>query len=285
MVLLVIVCQFIVMAAEGENTYLLGPEDVLEVSVWNHPDLNKRVIVRSDGFVSLPLVGEIKVTDLTTTELSEKIESLLEEYIKSPVATVSIIDFKKVDISVMGAVINSGVVKVKPGTKLLEVLAMAGIREDKALLEEVSLTRSNTVLTVNVDRLLREGGHQNYEMKAGDILYVPVVKREVYVLGEVKRPGGYVIEKNTTPADVLAMAGGATDRANLEKVKIIRRSGKGDSLVVDLENYLETSGSGETTYLEDGDVIEVLETRAINWEKIFSYAAGIKIIHDLIVNW
>lgn len=284
MVLLVVLCQFVVMA-EGVNSYLLGPEDVLEISVWNHPDLNKRVIVRSDGFISIPLAGEIMVTDLTTTELSKKIESLLEEYIHSPIVTVSIVEFKKVDISVIGAVSNSGVVKVKPGTKLLEVLAMAGISEDAALLEEVSLTRSDTVLKVNVDRLLREGGHQNYELKAGDILYVPVVKREVYVLGEVNRPGGYVIEKNTTPADVLAMAGGSTDRANLKKVKIIRRSDKGESLIVDLDNYLETSGSGGTTYLEDGDVIEVPETRAIDWEKIFAYAAGIKIIHDLIVNW
>lgn len=284
MLILVFVCQVRVMAEEV-TSYLLGPEDVLDFSVWNHPDLNKRVVVRSDGFISLPLIGELEVTGLQTEEVTERAEKLLEEYIQSPKVTISVVEFKKIGVSVMGAVLHSGALKVEPGTKLLEVLATAGIQEETALLEEVSLTRNNTVLKINVARLLREGGHQNYEMKSGDVIYIPVINREVYILGEVVRPGGYTIEEDTTPADILAMAGGPTDRADLEKVQIIRRDGKGESFTVNLENYLSHNGDRKVVYVQDGDVIQVLETRAINWEKIFTYVAGIKLIHDLIVNW
>ncbi len=165
------------------------------------------------------------------------------------------------------------------------MLAKAAIEEKAALLEEVSLTRKESVLKIDAARLLREGGHQNYELQEGDVIYVPYATREVYILGEVKQPGGYGIDKKTTPADILAMAGGPTDRADLKKVKIIHKADSNTVEVINLDDYLETNTGEQVLYLQDGDIIQIEETKSINWEKIFAYAAGIKIIHDLIVNW
>lgn len=268
-----------------EPTYILGPEDLLEVTVWNHPDLNKTISIRSDGFISLPLVGDVFAEGLTPEQLGDKIAGLLEEYLVSPQVTVAVQKFKMLEVSVLGAVVRQGVFPVKSDTRLLEVLALAGIEEKQALLEEVTLTRNDTNFTIDVDKLLKAGGYQNFILQSGDVIYVPFVNRVVYILGQVKLPGSYRIDQKTTPADILAMAGGPTERADLKNVKIIHRDGNQEIEVINLENFLDNRPPETIIYLTEGDIIKIEETKAINWEKIFTYAAGIKVIHDLIVNW
>lgn len=268
-----------------EPTYILGPEDLLEVTVWNHPDLNKTISIRSDGFISLPLVGDVFAEGLTPEQLGDKIAGLLEEYLVSPQVTVAVQKFKMLEVSVLGAVVRQGIFPVKSDTRLLEVLALAGIEEKQALLEEVTLTRNDTNFTIDVDKLLKAGGYQNFLLQSGDVIYVPFVNRVVYILGQVKLPGSYRIDQKTTPADILAMAGGPTERADLKNVKIIHRDGNQEIEVINLENFLDNRPPETIIYLTEGDIIKIEETKAINWEKIFTYAAGIKVIHDLIVNW
>ncbi len=268
-----------------ESRYVLGTDDVIEIAVWNNPDLTKIITIRDDGYISFPLINEVKAEGLTPIELQNEISQRLEKYIKNPTVTVMVREFKKITVSVIGSVQNQGIFQIKPGTRLLEVLAMAGLNEDAALLEEATLTREESNLQVNVDRLLNQGGHQNYVLNNGDVIYIPYVKREVYILGEVRNPGNYPLDKNTTPADILAMAGGPTDRANLTKVKISHKAEIHEAEIINLEDYLENDNTGSLLYLQDGDIIQIEEVKNINWEKIFTYAAGIKIIHDLIVNW
>lgn len=268
-----------------EPTYILGPDDLLEVTVWNHPDLNRTMSIRSDGFVSLPLVGDILAEGLNPEQLADRIAGLLEEYLVSPQVTVAVKAFKMVEVSVLGAVVRQGVFPVKSNTRLLEVLALAGIKEKEALLEEVTLTRHDTNFTIDVDKLLKLGGHQNYLVQSDDVIYVPFTNRVVYILGQVEKPGSYSIDQETTPADVLAMAGGPTERADLKNVKIIHRDGNREIAEINLESFLENRSPDTIIHLTEGDIIKIEETKAINWEKIFTYAAGIKIIHDLITNW
>lgn len=272
-------------ALAQEPTYILGPEDLLEVTVWNHPDLNKTISIRSDGYISLPLLGDVFAEGLTPEQLGDKIATLLEEYLVSPQVTVAVQKFKMLEVSVLGAVVRQGVFPVKSDTRLLEVLALAGIQEKEAFLEEVTLTRNDTNFTINVDKLLKAGGYQNFILQSGDVIYVPFVNRVVYILGQVKLPGSYRIGQKTTPADILAMAGGPTERADLKNVKIIHRDGNKEIEIINLENFLDNRPPETIIYLTEGDIIKIEETKAINWEKIFTYAAGIKVIHDLIVNW
>lgn len=287
MILLVVsfllVMQLPVLAEDGG--YKLGPGDVIEFSVWNSPELSTKLSVGFDGYVSVPLVGQVKVQGLTLPELDQQLENLLTKFIRSPQVSLAVVQYKMNRVTVLGAVSKSGVYEVPPTAKLLEVLAMAGINETNARLDDVSLTRNGTVMKINVDKLLREGGHQNYVVLADDVIFVPQAIRQVFILGQVVKPGAYNIDDKTTPADVLAMAGGPTERADLKHVKIIHRANKTETEVVDLKNYLEKQPAGTLPFLQVNDVIQVQETKSINWEKIFAYAAGIKVIHDLIVNW
>lgn len=278
-----LVMQLPVLAAD--NGYKLGPGDIIDFSVWNSPELSAKLNVGFDGYVSVPLVGQVKVEGLTLPELDQQLETLLTKFIRSPQVSLSVVQYRMNRVTVLGAVTKSGVYEVPPTAKLLEVLAMAGINETNARLDDVSLTRNGTVMKINVDKLLREGGHQNYVVLADDVIFVPQAIRQVFILGQVVKPGAYNIDDKTTPADVLAMAGGPTERADLKHVKIIHRANKTETEMVDLKNYLEKQPAGTLPYLQVNDVIQVQETKSINWEKIFAYAAGIKVIHDLIVNW
>lgn len=265
--------------------YTLGPEDILEITVWNHPDLKQQVTVRPDGIISILLVGDLQVNGLQPQDVAQKITDQLKTIINNPRVNVAVVSFRPMNVSVLGAVTKPGVFKVNQSTRLLEVLAIAGLEDERAALEDVSLTRNETVLKVNVASLLTEGGYQNYTLLPGDVIFVPELRRQVYILGEVARPGVYEIKPKMTPADVLAMAGGPTKRADMEKVKIIRRDGVVQEEFVNLKEFLKNGSNKSLPYLQDGDMIQVVQARSIDWEMIFFFAEGIKTIRDLIVNW
>ena len=268
-----------------EEGYKLGAGDMIDFSVWNSPELTAKFTVGLDGNVTVPLIGQVKAQGLTLRELDQQLETLLKKFINAPQITVSLYQFRLNRVSVLGAVTKSGVYEVPQTAKLLEVLAQAGINEANARLDDVSLTRNGTVIKINVDKLLKEGGHQNFTLLNDDVIFVPQEIRQVFIVGQVLKPGAYNINDKTTPADILAMAGGPTERADLRHIKIIHRANKTEVEYVDLKTYLDKQPGGTLPYLLVNDVIQVSETKSINWEKIFAYAAGIKVIHDLIVNW
>lgn len=283
-VMMILSVSYVVQANVVEG-YILGPEDVLEITVWNNPDLKQQVTVRPDGIISVLLVGDLKVSGLQPQDVAQRITDSLKTVINNPKVNVAVIAFRPMNVSVLGAVTKPGVYKVNQSTRLLEVLAIAGLEDEHASLEDVSLTRNDTVLKVNVASLLTEGGFQNYTLQPGDVIFVPEVTRQVYILGEVVKPGAYEIKLKTTPADVLAMAGGPTKRADLEKVKIIRRNGVIQEEFVNLKEFLKNGSNKVLPYLQDGDMIQVAQAKSIDWETIFFFAQGIKTIRDLIVNW
>lgn len=285
LVLMMILSLTSVVQADAVEGYILGPEDVLEISVWNNPDMRQQVTVRPDGMISVLLVGELKVSGLQPKDVAQRISEQLKTVINNPKVNVAVVSFRPMNVSVLGAVTKPGVYKVNQSTRLLEVLAIAGLEDERAFLEEVSLTRNETVMKVNVASLLNEGGYQNYTLLPGDVIFVPEVKRQVYILGEVSKPGAYEIKLKTTPADVLAMAGGPTKRADMEKVKIIRRTGVIQEEFVNLKEFLKNGGNKSLPYLQDGDIIQVAQAKSIDWEMVFFFAQGIKTIRDLIVNW
>ena len=94
--------------AATDQFYLIGPGDVLEVSVWNEPDLSKRLIVPPDGVISFPLINPIKVTNLTITALKKAVTKKLSEYIPDATVTVLLIEINSLKAYVIGKVQTSG---------------------------------------------------------------------------------------------------------------------------------------------------------------------------------
>ncbi len=235
--------------------YRLQQDDQLGISVWGHPDLASEVSVGPDGTVSLPLVASIKVEGLTTTELSELLTEKYAEYLKSPQVNVLLLSYRKTRVMVLGEVKNPGTYQLEENRRLLEVISLAGGPTEIAALEKIRLTRGEEVKTLNLQGLLEgttiEG---NYLVEDGDVIYLSEGIIEVTIMGEVRNPGRYKLESEMKLTDLIATAGGITEKAaleleyttddKLEKIKIA-------SL---LNGSLE-----EIPVLKDGDMVYIAE--------------------------
>ena len=109
-----------------KNEYVLGPEDIIEISVWKSPDLSTGMIVRPDGMISLPLIGEIKAMGRTAKELKEVIEQKLGEYKQDPVVSVIVREANSQSIYIMGEIFKPGKYLLRSETRILQAISLAG---------------------------------------------------------------------------------------------------------------------------------------------------------------
>ena len=165
-------------ASAADNFYLIGPGDVLEVSVWNEPDLNKRLIVPPDGVISFPLINPIKVTNLTITALKKAVTKKLSEYIPDATVTVMLIEINSLKAYVIGKVNRAGEYSINLDTTVLQILAKAGGLTPFAADGSIKVLRQKNKKIINIpfDYGEVEKGKnldQNIVLKAGDVILVP----------------------------------------------------------------------------------------------------------------
>ncbi len=210
--------------------YMVGEEDVLRIAVYDHPDLTTVARVSGEGIITLPLVGQVKVSGLSTSQISQKITDLLADgYIVDPHVTVFVEEFKSRKTIIMGQVNKPGIYALSGNTTFLELLSKAGglTKEagDKAIIKRktVSPVRQESIITIDLRKMLEEGDTSS-DVRLMDNDNVYVAKAGVfYITGEVKKPDAYKCEEGTTVIKAATMAGGFTDKASQGRIKIIRK--------------------------------------------------------------
>lgn len=161
-------------SAISNNAYVIGAEDVLNVSVWHEAELSRPVIVRPDGKITLPLVGEITAAGLTLPQLTEIITAGLKKFIISPEVTVSVQAVNSKKFYIQGEVLRPGAYPLVVPTTVMEGLANAGGFRDFANLRKISILRGTERLRFNYKEV-RSGKHleQNILLQPGDQIIVP----------------------------------------------------------------------------------------------------------------
>jgi polysaccharide export outer membrane protein len=257
--------------------YKIGPEDLLEISVFEDEKLNKTVRVSSQGNISLPLLGILKVGGLTAYETEKEIRDLLaEKYFQNPHVNVFIREYRNQRISVMGAVEKPGVYDVSGQKTILDLLAIAGgLKEDAGQLlflirpvkgdEEASEGGKDPngeipqTYIIGLEEMLMQGNLTlNLPLVHGDVLNVPV-SGKVFVGGEVNKPGGFPLRgKKMTVSQTIALAEGLNQKANGAETKIFRYSGKGtEKEILSVDVYAIQKGQAEDPYLRENDILIV----------------------------
>jgi len=265
------------------SDYKIGPEDLVEISVFEDEKLNKTVRVSSQGNISLPLLGILRVKGLTANELEKEIRDLLaEKYFQDPHVSVFIKEYRNQRISVIGAVERPGVFDVTGQKTVLDMLAMAGglkgesdraagqllflirpatleaLEEGKAKpREELDKPASNTFV-IDLEELLIGGDLTlNLPLSHGDVINVPI-SGKFFVGGEVNRPGGFPIGKKITLGQAIALAGGLSSKAAGSETKLFRYSEKGTGREIFSYNVPKIlKGEDEDVYLKENDIIIV----------------------------
>jgi polysaccharide export outer membrane protein len=112
--------------ASGPESYRIGPEDLLEIDVWNRAELSRKVPVRPDGRISLPLLNDVEAAGLTPMELREALLKRLADYVTAPEVSVIVTEVRSFRVSVLGEVAKPGRFELKSAVRLVDALAMAG---------------------------------------------------------------------------------------------------------------------------------------------------------------
>jgi polysaccharide biosynthesis/export protein len=224
-------------SAQSTSDYLIGPQDVVTIQVYDQADLGGKYSVEADGTFSFPLIGRVKAGGQTLRALEQDLKSKLADgYFRNPQVTVAIEQYRSQRVFVMGEVRQPGPVALTGGMTLIEALARAGSTTATAS-GEVAIVRSSQgdsrgpvlpdqnsesdVFRASIKEL--EGGalSKNLELHDGDTVFVPRAET-IYVFGQVRTPGAYGVQANMTVLQALSLAGGVTEHGATGRIRVVR---------------------------------------------------------------
>ncbi len=290
---------------DGRPRYKIGPEDVLEISLWRGIEENKYTVqVRPDGKISFTFFQDIYISGLTVSEVDELLTQRLSRFIRQPRVAVRVKEYNSKFVSLLGAIATTGGTIVGPETPrgaytgpgsyalrgkttVLQLLARAGGPTDKANLREIKVRRKTGKATmINLNKTITQGDlTQNVVLDNGDTVVVPVIaedkKNRVFVFGEVNNPGVIPTRGELTVVEALAEAGGFKQRAVLGDAKILRGDmTRPEVIACDIDKILRKGDMSQNIKLRNGDMLFVPKN-AIG--RISDWLREIRPILDFIV--
>ncbi len=209
----------------------LGTGDLLDISVYNVPELNTKSRLGNNGDVYLPLIDYVHLAGLTVEEAQALIEKRLSDggFVKNPHVTLNVDQSVSQGASLLGEVARPGVYPIIGEPRLLDVISAAGGFTDKAG-QSITVThrnQSDKPVNVPLSRKLTDNPASNILVSPGDTILVHKAD-VVYVVGEVGRPSGFLMDSdNLTVLKAIALAGGTTSTAKLNGVRILRKGPNG----------------------------------------------------------
>lgn len=258
----------------GPQPWILQPGDVVAITtIGEERQRTEGLVVDETGRIHVPLAGEVEVGGIPLAEAETRVQEALREYQKFARVTLTVTEPAGHRATVMGAVQDPGPVQLKPGMRLANLLAKAGgpltkVQEGQgtqgqqvlADLPEARLYRDGEPVDVDLEKAVRGDPRHNIRVRPGDHLYVPPEQfKRVVVLGSVNGARVLQYRDDLRLSEALALAGGTTDAAETDEVRLVRGELSKPELY---ETSLEKLAEGEPTdvVLAPGDVVYVPRT-------------------------
>jgi polysaccharide export outer membrane protein len=267
-------------STQGEDTdYRIGPDDVIEIRVYNNPQLSRDAVrISARGTISMPLIEhEIQAACKSAKELGSDVSQLYLDYLRNPQVYVSVKDYKSKPVAVIGAVNSPGQFQLQRRVRLLEMLTLAGGYQERAgstiqvvhtggqiscepqadALQARAPDKSDTVYYYSLSETLRGEERSSPYVQPGDVITV-LEADQAYVVGNVLRPTNVPLKEEVTITQAIAMAGGIMPDTKSNKVRILRkaagREGKSE-IFVDL-SAIEKRRADDIA-LKANDIVDV----------------------------
>lgn len=264
----------------------LGPGDLVEVNVYNVPELTTKARVGNSGDIYLPLIDYVHVGDLTVEEAQGLIEKRLEDggFVRGPHVTIFLDESVSQGVTILGEVVKPGIYPALGDRKLYDLISTAGGFTSSAG-RKVSIIRQHSQsapITVELPRNLADDLQDNVDVLPGDTITVPRAPI-IYVVGDVGRPAGLLVDNGTlTVLQALALAGGTNHTAKMSGVRIIRKGPTGMTETrLPLKKMLEAKAPDITLKADDILFVPLSGARVAAAESIqaaISAATGIAVI-------
>ena len=278
--------------APGQPDYFLGAGDVVDIKVFDYPEYTSSQVILPDGSISLPLIGNVSAADRTTLQLAQAVTERLQALLVKPSVSITINKLRPIRINVAGEVQRPGPIQLQSLAPTLTTSSSNPLRVPtltEALLEAGGVTRNADIRRVMLARyhptrakspiaidlwamLHSHPGTGDVLLQDGDTIVVPKLESQtsldqrlaarasfapktvrVRVMGEVKQPGEVAVSPDSTLISALAIAGGATDKANLHQVAFVRMNERGqiERQEIDLKDFKDS------IQVQDGDILVV----------------------------
>lgn len=251
--------------AFGPPKYILGPGDVIEISVWvGRQEQKSTVPISEEGTITFTYLDNIQVSGLTISQVRKLLLKELSEYIIEPRVNVFVNKYHSKVVSVFGE-IRGGHYPLTGKTTVLDLLIKAGADLTKADLNKVRVIRRGKSYELNLYRTIFQGdASQNITLEPGDAIMVAGLAspaNQVHVLGEVKKPGAYLCSYDMNLITAISRAGGLTEVAVTENVVVIRGGFENPTLIAsNMKRFFEEADLSQNINLQGGDVVYVPRT-------------------------
>lgn len=245
-------------ARAEDEVYVIGPEDVLDVQVWDNKDLNQVVFVRPDGKTSLPVVGEIQAGGKTVQQLQDYLAEVYSKSVKGAAVTVIIRDIKSRPVYFIGGFGKPGVLQLTSNLTLLQAISIVGGVMPGADAEHGFVLRKEQRLPIDFTKLVQKGDlSQNLRLEPGDSVVAPLADL-VYLQGEIKAPGAVKYTQDLTVLRAITQAGGLTPLAAGGRVDILRGKGeKKERIRIDVDKMMRAGDENPDVLVKPDDIIFV----------------------------
>lgn len=256
----------------ADQSYVIGDEDVLQISVWGSPELTVQVPVRPDGMISMPPVGDVRAAGLTPQELKAVLEKELTKYVKAPTVSVIVTAVNSFKVFVLGGGVSgtaatgattgttaSGAITLKRDTTLLQLLAQLGSLQN-ADLNNSFVLRDGQKLSADFYKLIIKGdASQDIQLRPNDVIFIPDnFEKRIMVVGKVKTPSVVQYREGMTVLDAILSAGGFTEFADPNDVTVVRKKGERViNIEVRLKDVIKKGDTTKDVPLSPGDRVIV----------------------------
>ncbi len=211
------------LAAWGDGSKL-ATGDLVGITVDGEQELSKAYQINRDGCITMPMVGAVKVADLSPSDAAAAVSKSLQKILVNPQVTVVFMERVKMQVFVVGEVKKSGLIEIGDGDRVIQALAAAGYDDTVADLSRVAIHRGDTVIPVDLTRYLHaQDLTANRELQSGDTIVVPSKVESigsVQVAGQATKTGSFTLTKGMTFKELMGLIGGATVEADTEKISI-----------------------------------------------------------------
>lgn len=262
---LLLCCSMAARAAGAAGDYLLGVEDEIEVTVRNHERLNRSVLVRPDGKISFPPIGELPAAGRTSAQLADAIQKQLDRTLNNARVLVLVKTVKSRRARVLGAVAKPGAYDIKPGWRVMDLVAVAeGLTTKPVRIQGRVIREGNPISFAVEEAVSYPQSEANVPILPDDLVILDAVdiRSAIHVVGQVARPGAFDLEEGLNPVSLIARTGGVTGTAALRRAHVLRQS---QQIPLDLESVLKDGKQNSEVLgftFQAGDVLVIPENQA-----------------------
>lgn len=292
--------------SDDDKSYRIGPGDLLNIQVFNRPELTREVRVNNQGRIPLALIDEVPAACLTESQLVRAIAEKYTKYIRNPQVNVFIKEYNSQPVAVIGAVNKPAQFKLERRVRLIELLTYVGGANEKAgrklllirtggqaVCEGGELkTAPNTeaatpVLTeLNLRDIMTGSPEANLYIQSGDIITVPEAD-QIFVSGNVIKPGPFPLQNRTTLTEAINMASGLAPDAAKKRISVSRQDPVTGMRKETIYNYEDIKARrAEDVVLQANDIIEVPNSTGSSVKRglinAFTQSAGLIPVYTII---